>query len=97
MRKVVYATVAIALGAAAITSSAALAKSSNAALRVHDTECEVFDGNGNTAFIPWHEVVNNDTDELICTGRVPNDTGGGRSTSTRTTLAALSTNAQQAP
>jgi hypothetical protein len=75
MRKFVYSMMAVGLGTAAIASSVALADSSNAALHIRGTECEVFDGNGNNRWVPYDEVVNNNHGELICSGRVPNDAG----------------------
>ena len=75
MRKFVYSMMAVGLGTAAIASSVAVADSSNAALHIRGTECEVFDGNGNNQFVPYHELRNNNHVEVVCRGRVPNDTG----------------------
>jgi hypothetical protein len=75
MRKFVYSILDVALGTSAVASGVAIADSANTALHIRGTECEVSDGNGNAQWVPYHEVLNNNHGELICSGQVPNGTG----------------------
>jgi len=75
MRTFVYSVLAFGLIAAAIAASPTLADSGNAALVVRSDGCTQFDGNGVLQPVPYHEILNNNTNVVVCGGKVPNDTG----------------------